>query len=228
MALLDSLKDIGINFNFSSLTTFLIYFLIFLFFIVISLLIFWKIYQKKVYKIKIVDFKEIGGNNPQIVRKDIAKIVSMDKTGELLLFLKRAKIYRIGYGDNQSINEFWYIIGDDGYAHNVTLEGYDSAAKKLNLKIVHPDMRMVNVALRKILKDRAEGKDFWAKYGGLIAYVALIAITGLMMWFLFDSFIELTDKINTLMQTSIEVQSGTKDIVSGLDSLKQTGGLRPV
>ena len=177
------------------------------------------------YNKKITIFENIAGQGYVPNGHDKAMIVKIGDGGEEVLRWKKRKVYRTAYGQKIGKNHYAFARGSDGYDYNITFGDLDEELRKLGIKPVDRDMRYMHVAIRRNIKDRYERITFLQKYGGLLAYTGLIAVTGVMMWLLFDKFLDIGSSVNAAIQAAEQVTHETARLLAGLDSIRGGSGL---
>lgn len=213
----------GVSFG-GFLGPFMIFIYIMIIAVVVGVVTYWIVIASK-FNQKISVYESINGKMIH-TRSDKARVVKVGDGGEVILQLKKHKLYRHAYGEKIGRNHFAFAIGDDGYWYNFKFGDFDKAKKELGIEPVDKDMRMMHVAIRKNIKDRYEKVTFLQKYGGLLAYTALIAVTGIMMFLLFDKFLDISSTVNGAVQLSKEVTEETARLIGALDSFSSSSGVR--
>lgn len=194
--------------------------------LIVAVLIFMWIRNKK-YKYKIVIFEDVAGRGHIPVGKDKARLHSIGDTGEEVLYLRKAKKMKQAYGNKKvGENTYWFVIGSDGYWRNVVPE-YDDEGGKLDLKPTDRDMRYMHVALGRNLKERFDKQSFLQKYGGVLAYFGLIAITGIMMFLLFDKWMDVSQAANGAVEAATKVVEQAERLLAAVDSFDTSGSIQP-
>lgn len=186
---------------------------------VVSGIIVYVFLMSRRYNKKITIFENVAGQGTIPVGSDKAMSVKVGDGGEEILFLRKRKVYRTAYGKKIGKNHFAFAIGKDGYWYNVTFGDLDKTLLQLGITPIDRDMRYMHVAIRRLIKERYERTTFLQKYGGLIAYISLIAITGVMMWLLFDKFLDITGSINGAIEASEKVLDATRNILVANDNI---------
>jgi hypothetical protein len=155
-------------------------------------------------------------------------VVPLENTGDSIFYLAKAKKYLPTPQIQTGRNTFWYAVRQDGEWINIGIEDIDLRMKEAKVFFLDKEMRYARVALQRNLKERYQKTSFWEKYGGMIAYIVLIVITGVMMWLLFDKYLSIGGTLDSAMKTSKEVLVETKNILSNLDNIQSGGsGLVP-
>jgi|TARA_R100000093_G_scaffold70584_3_gene44078 hypothetical protein len=176
---------------------------------------------------KILIFENIAGQGFVLTGKDRAMLTKVGDDGMQVLYLRKRKVYKSAEGKKMGKNTYWFAINSDGYWRNFTLSNLDDELKKMNVNLTTTEMRAFHTGIRRGLKERYDKASFWQKYGGLVAYVGLIAITGIMTWLLFDKYIDISNSISGAMKTAQEVMETSKQILGTLDNVGTSGGLIP-
>jgi uncharacterized membrane protein len=106
------------------------------------------------YSYKVEVYANIGGGK-QMVRiiKTRARRVKVGAGGEELFKLLRPRVYRTAYGKRISPKTYAFAEGQDGYWYNITLGDLDTQLGILDVEPVERDMRMMQVAVEKIIQD---------------------------------------------------------------------------
>ena len=99
----------------------------------------------------------------------------------------------------------------------------DEELGKVGVEPVDRDMRYMHVAIRRNIKERFETVTFLQKYGGLMAYTALIAVTGVMMWLLFDKFLAISGAVQGAVEAAEKVLEAAQQVLGAVDNV-QSGG----
>jgi len=223
MPISDQIPDLGINVGgVVSGVTWLI--LIGIIAVVVATTTFVVVWNLK-FNRKIIIFENLAGQGYVPVGKDRAMRVKIGEDGLEVLYLRKRKVYKSSQGKKIGKNTYWFAVGSDGYWRNFTLADMDNNLKEMDVEFTDKDMRAFHTGIRRGLKERYDKVGFWEKYGGLVAYVALIAITGIMMWLLFDKYIEVSQAVSGAVQSAGEVLDATKQILGAVDSVGTSGGL---
>lgn len=194
---------------------------------IVGALTYWFVIYSK-YNIKITVLENIAGQGYVPSRKDKARVVKIGDGGEEVLELKKHKVYRTAYGKKIGKRTYAFAIGSDGYWYNITFGNLDTRLRELGVEPVDRDMRYMHVAIRRNIKDRYEKITFLQKYGGLLAYTALVAVTGVFMWLIFDKFLEIGSTVTSAVQLAADVNEQTAKLISALDSLGGSSGIKAV
>lgn len=175
------------------------------------------------YNKKIILFENIAGQGYVPTGNDRAMTIKIGDGGEEVLYLRKRKIYRTAYGKKIGKNTYAFAVGSDGYWYNIDFGNLDTELKKLGINPIDRDMRYMHVAIRRNIKDRYEQITFLQKYGGLIAYISLIAVTGIMMWLLFDKFLDIANASQGAIDSASKVLDKAGEVLGAIDNI-QSGG----
>lgn len=204
--------------------TFMLGFLVFA--IIIGVLTYFIIMTIRFNK-RIVIFENISGQGFTPTGKDRAMTLKFGDGGEEILKLRKRNVLKQAYGRKMGKNTYWFVIGGDGYWYNATLEDFDNKLKKLGVNPIDRDIRYMNVAIRRNIKDRFDQVTFLQKYGGLIAFSALIIIMSVGFWFVTRELKETASILANSMNTAKEVLDASKNILVANDNILSSGGIKP-
>lgn len=180
------------------------------------------------YKYKIVVFENVAGQGYAPSFRDKARIDKIGDSGEEILYLKKKKVWRQAYGRKIGKNEYAFAIGNDGYWYNITFGDLDKARQELGLSPIDRDMRYMHVAIRRNTKDRFDQVTFLQKYGGLIAYISLIAVTGILQWLLFKQYIDAGNAAASAVNAAADLINRIDGLLAKVDIISSGGsGIKP-
>lgn len=126
------------------------------------------IIQHKAYNIKIRIFENIAGRGWVHTRNDVARLVKKTDEGSELLWLKKNKSWKAGYGLKMGHNTYYFAIGSDGLWYNFILGDFDKALGQMGMSPIDKDIRMSNVAIRKALKEEFNKPTFLQQWGAVL------------------------------------------------------------
>lgn len=145
---------------------------------------FWWWWTKKQFNKTTTDFEIVGEFYEPSVR-DTAKLVKLGKTGFVVLYLRKSKVYRIASGGKIGKNAYYFFIGRDGYPYNSMLSSniyaIDNEKGLIPIVTANPTMKAQFTALQKQLDDlHTEKKSWMDKYGVylFLGGIALIIMIG--------------------------------------------------
>jgi len=161
-------------------------------------------------------------------REDRAKEVRLSNDGTIIHYWRKHKAFRPMPTLQSGVNTYLYFIREDGHFINFTLGDLDEQMRELGAKFHEKDVRYQNVGLRKSLKDRYDAPTFLQRYGGLITYVILIVVTMIMIIMLFDKFIELSGKVNSILEIAPEIMEKYNQLLATMNNVCGGSGIVPV
>ena len=227
MGVIDQVKSYlpeGTGFSLSGIFSALTWVVMFIIFCAIAFAIFYYFYRRSQYNIRIVAYGNVGGVwQEKIVDRAIVfklgggdTIIHLRKTGK---YLPRPRL-------QSGPSTYWYMIRSDGEWINVSIEDFDEKMRKLNVNYLHEEMRYSRASLQKLLRENYQKRDFWEKYGGVIAYSTLILLTGVSIWFAGDKLLDILGRIDGLFESSVRVMERTENVLVSLDNICSTSGIR--
>jgi len=160
---------------------------------------------------------EIVGINYVPTAKDVMKVVKLGTGGFEILFFKKLKIYRIGYGGRVGKSDYYFFIGKDGYWYNGMLSADIHAIDKnkglIPIVTTNPAMRSQYTSLEKQIDIlHSEKKGFMDKYGMWVLGAGFILVIGVFFWLIAK---ELAPALNSV--ASISDKQGI--LIDHLDTL---------
>jgi len=171
---------------------------------------------------KIVIFEKINGRF-QNTKKDQAMEMKHGDAGDMIFYLRKLK-KKIPRGVLQTgRNTYWYFIREDGELINFEPGDFDADAKTMGARMLDKEMRYARTQLQRSFKDRYDEPGFWKQYGLFVVSIVYIVIVGMMIWLLFDKWLDTASIINGAVQTQVEVLKETKNIIAALDNLRSGG-----
>lgn len=226
MALLDSVKGYLPDINVSSLG---LYVLVFLVFIVVCAaiggLVYFLIMRKRFNK-TIVVFEKVG-KTIEVTRREKAMVQNLTRGGDSIFVTNKSKKYLPSPQIQTGRNTYWFYIREDGEWINFGIEDIDVLMRTMKAQYLDKEMRYNRTALQSLMKERYQKVTFWDKFGGLIVWTVYLAITGIMVYLVFDKFIDVSASIAGAMDTAAKVLEESKRILATIEELKSTGGLAP-
>jgi len=218
----DYIPDIGISK--SSVVSFIAWFLIIVIVLVVVGVVTWILIRRMKFKYKVVVFENVAGRY-EPTRKDSAMELRFGAGGDSVFYIRKHKKYQPMPRIQVGRKTYWFAIREDGEWINIGIENIDEKSREMKINFLDKEMRYARTSLQKSLKDRYNKPGFMEKYGGIIAYVSLIAITGIMMWLLFDKFLDITGNITSNLEMMNQLQSIEKDILSSLNNICTGSGI---
>jgi hypothetical protein len=191
--------------------------------------IIWLIIDYKTYNRKVLIFENDGVGYFHLTGKDKARIIKIGAGGEELLWLKKRKVYRTAYGKKMGKNEYWFVVGQDGYWYNSILGDFDAKMGMLDIEPIDRDMRLFHVAVRKNVEDRYRKIKFMDKYGTFIFSLGLLLVFFVGMYFIVDQIGNLMEQAIGVAQTSQNAIEPMKEALARVDQICSGGsGLEQV
>ncbi len=182
-------------------------------------------YMSRIYNKKIVVFENIAGQGYRRSYTDRARFVKLGDGGEELMYLLKKRLFRSAYGRKMDKNEYWFAVGQDGYWYNFLLGDLDAKMGMLDIEPIDRDMRYMHVAVRKNIQDRYRKIGFMEKYGTMVMGSIFLVIMLIGAWFMFDKIAETAAIVGESVKTAVEVNEGTKELLTALSNLKSTSGV---
>lgn len=166
----------------------------------------WWYYNKRMFNKNVSDFELINGSYVPTTR-DKAKTIKLGNGGFEVLFLQKAKKYRLSYGARVGKSNYYFFIGQDGYAYNGVLGGTLTKDGTVPIIITNPNARAQYTSLEDWVEHLyGQKKSFWDQYGNWILSGMFILIIGVFAWLMFKenaaasgNFVAMTNQMATLM-----------------------------
>jgi len=174
------------------------------------------------YNKKIIIFEKIGGSFVPI-RKDRGMEVKFSTAGDSITYLRKHKKYIPNPSIQTGNREYWYFIREDDEWINFGLTDLDQASRDVGARFLDKEMRYARTSIQKGLKDRYEQQSAWQKYGIYILSFGYVALIGVMIWLLFDKWVDLDQTTNGAVQTAGIVLENVDRILANMDNIC-TGG----
>ena len=225
MALLDQAADYipNIGNKISLAVTLVTWLILLVVFTLVAIVVGFIIINKLKYKYNIVIFEKIG-NRYEITTRDKAKRIVFGEAGDSVFYCRKRKKYLPLPSIQTGRRTYWFAIRDDDEWINIGIEDVNEKSKTMGIKFVDRDMKYARVAMQRNVKERfGDRKTFLQQYGGLIAYTGLIAVIGIMVWLLFDKFIDISANINAAIETANKVLDRTEKILAAQDNIASGG-----
>ncbi len=180
------------------------------------------IMQRRKFNKKIIILEKVNGQY-QPTSNDWAMNYKIGQGGDVVFFLKKNKKYLPMASLQTGVRTYWFAIREDNEWINIGIDDIDFEMRKIKAKFLDKEMRLSRVALQRNMRERFDKPGFWMKYGGLVAYIGLIAITGIMFWLLLDRAIGAIGDVESLLNTQTEVMELAKDVLAAIDGIKSGG-----
>ena len=101
--------------------------------------------------------------------------------------------------------------------------------KLAGVKYLDKGIKLANAGLNKMIEGRYNKNPYLKMVMITIAaYIGVIAVTGIMMWLLFDKYLDIGNSLNAAIQAAGDLSKETTSQLQSLDNIKSGSGLRPV
>jgi hypothetical protein len=187
--------------------------------------------NKKVYNKVVTAFEIVNGFWQPVIR-DKAKSVKLGSGGFEILYLKKAKTWKIAYGGRVGKDTYYFFIMPDGYWYNGMLSANLSYLDKnkglIEITTTNPLMRGQYTSLEKQVESLHGNKtSVWDKYGSWILGISFVMIAGVMLWLCFREFSgamgqlngfnanmnTMLERVNTLISNTNSINTNTGNLV---------------
>ncbi len=187
----------------------------------IGVFIFFFIRARKFNK-TIVIFENINGDW-QITRRDKAMEVKFSTAGDTILYLLKHRKYLPTPSLQSGKRVYWFAIRSDDEWINFKLKDLDQESKSMGAKFLDKEMRFARTQIQKGLKDRYDDPGFWKQYGLLVFSIAFVVIIGVMVFLLFDKWVDLANTTVSAVETAGDVMEKIDSVMGSLDRLCSGG-----
>lgn len=153
----------------------------------------WLYVRNKQYWINIHVFRLVG-NKPTRIATYKAKEVLMDKAGDRLWFVRKAKKWLPPVERQMAPNEFWFWIGKDGVWRNFGLDNIDIILENAGVKFDLKDMALQRLATDQLLQQRLLKKSFWEQWGVMIGYLIFFLTITISLVIVFHQYSTILNK----------------------------------
>lgn len=195
---------------------------------VISGAIAWIYLRKKKFKYKIIVWKKIGGNwKPAL--KDKAFEMKQGKDGTTIFYLGKLKKIIARPSLQVDDNTFYFFERSDGEWINFVPADFDEISQSMGAHFLDKEVRHVRLALERNMSERLEKRPSWlAQHWTVVAGIAFITMLGIMVFLLFDKWIELAGTVNAAVETGRVIMEQSGQYLSALDNICNGGsGIAP-
>ena len=183
----------------------------------------WIIVRRKKYNLKIVVFEKVNGRY-QPTRKDKAIEMKWSQDGTTVFYLQKHKKLLPRGSIQTGPRTYWYKIRDDGEWENVDAYGFVENNLDAKNHSLHRDMRLARASMQKSHRERFEKKQSWlAQNWTIVAGVAFVAMLGIMVFLLFDKFIDVANTVNGAVEAAARVLEQSEKVIARLDLLENGG-----
>lgn len=184
------------------------------------------IMMKRQYKITIKKFERVNGRF-QPVATIKAKPIAVGTGGDSALMLKKPKKMLPMPTIQTGINTYWYFVSDDGEWINFGPGDFDQDRQTMGAHMLDREMRYARTSLQHMSKERYEQPSFLQKYGGMIAYAALIIVTAVGFFLIVREMASTSSASAQAVEASKDVLKEAARILGALDNIKGGSGISP-
>jgi len=184
---------------------------------VMTVAIIWFLLNRKYNKI-ITIFEKVGGEFVP-VGKDRGMEVRYSSAGDSITYLRRRKRYIPNPQIQTGRRQYWFYVREDDELINFGLQDLNDEGTRVGAKFLDKEMRYSRTQIQKGLKDRYESPSIWAKYGIYIISFSYIALIGVMVWLLFDKWVDLAQATAGSVETASVVLDRIDQILSSMDNI---------
>lgn len=188
---------------------------------------FYFIYVYFQYNNRIVLYKKINGKIVRI-KSDRARIIRIGEGGDTVFVTRKTKKYLPNPTIQSGPREFWFYIREDDEWINIGWTDIDEQMKEMKAHFLDKEMRYARVGLQKNLRDRLiKPQGFLSKYGAQIMVGLFLIIILIIMYFIFDKYVDLIDKVNAAIAEISKITATQNEITTKLGNIQGGGGLVP-
>lgn len=211
----------------SSVLTVVMFFVIIIGAVIIGAVVTYLIVIASVYNKKIIIFEKISGRI-EVTGRSKAREVRIGDGGDTAFYAQKLKRFLPTPTIQVGRRTYWYYKREDGELINIGISDVDEQMRKAKAHFLDKEMRYARSALQRNFGQRYDKIKFWDKYGGLIMYTLLIAITGIMTYLLFDKFIEVSGAVASSVSAAEAVLDAARDLLLAVDNVQSgSGGIVP-
>jgi len=176
--------------------------------------------QKKQFKHKIIIFKEINGKISRIGADD-AKEIYIPDSNISLYYLKKKKIYIARPTRAMNLDEYWYLIAENGEWINYDLSVVPGQNTLAKANYDHRDTRYAYINLKDIIKRNYSDKSvkWWKEYAPLITFIICFVIGVAGLWILFAKMGKLVTQLGTIAEQFKTISANLADAVNTQQNL---------
>ena len=179
------------------------------------------ILNKKYNKI-ITIFEKVGGEFVPI-GKDRGMEVRYSNAGDTITYLRKRKRYIPNPQIQTGKRQYWFYVRSDDELINFGLSDLNEEGEKAGAFFLDKEMRYSRTQIQKGLKDRYESPSIWAKYGIYIISFSYVALIGVMVWLLFDKWVDLAQATAGAVDTAAVVLDRVDQILGSMDNVCSGG-----
>lgn len=179
--------------------------------------------DKRIFNIRITLMKNINGYYKPRYR-DNAKVVKLGKGSFEIIYLQKAKTWKIAYGGDDDNDMFFYEQPDKYWIHgqmSSNVQHINAMGGLIPVVTTNPLMRSQYTSLEKMIDSlHQDKKTFWEQYGSWVLGAGFVLIAGFMLWLNYKEYAQamgqmagITEKLGALV-----------DRVNNMLALSQTAG----
>jgi len=198
---------------------------------VIAAIVTFAIMYKMQYKIKIKLFERIDGRFQPIRNGKgkekilLAKKIPLGNGGDSVLQVKKPKKMLPMPTLQTGSNTYWYFVSDDDEWINFSPGDFDKDRQKMGAHMLDKEMRYARTSLQTAGKERYDQESFIKKYGGMIAYSALIIVTAVGFFLIVKQMGDTVSASSQAVDAARQVIEEIPEILKAADNVK--GGISP-
>jgi len=184
------------------------------------------VYRRTRFNKRIIIFEKIGARY-EPTKRDRATEVKIGTAGDTIFYTQKTKKYLPNPSIQTGRRTYWYAIREDGEWINVGMEDIDFAMRQVKARFLDKEMRYARTQIQRGLKERYDKQSFWERYGVLVMNIIYIMVLGVMMWLLFDKWVELAQVTNAGVETAGRVLEKVEKLMVAIENLCGGSGIRP-
>lgn len=172
---------------------------------------------------------EIVGTNYVPSMTDMMKVVKIGTGGFEILYFKKLKCYRIGYGGRVGKRDYYFFINKDGYWYNGMLScdinTIDKNGGLIPVVTTNPNMRGQYTSLEKQIDTlHSEKKGFMEKYGMWVLGAGFIMIIGVFAWLIFREMSPIMSSASMVTDKQVQLLDRIDLLISHLGVVNSSAG----
>lgn len=227
MATTDTIREFIPTISTGGIGTVILFFVVVVALILISGLVTYFLVMFLVYNKRLVIFEKINGRI-EVVARPKAREMKIGEGGDTAFYVQKIKKVIPTPSIQTGRRTYWFYRREDGELINIGIQDIDEQMRSVKAHFLDKEMRYSRTALQRNLGIRYDKVKFWDKYGGIILFTIYIAIVGIMVYLVFDKFIELAGQVAGIVNNADQVVQASKDLLIALDNVQSgTGGIIP-
>lgn len=182
--------------------------------------------DKKIFS-KRITVCDIVGSYYEPVSRDVAKVVKIGTGGFEILYLKKMKMFRIGYGGRVGRTDYYFFIQPDGYWYNGMMAAgvnlIDKTRGLVPIVTTNPSMRAQYTSLEKQIDHlHSEKKSFWDGNKVWIIPIMYIMAIGITGWLMYKEIGPALAEIPKLTQAQAQLTEQQTLLVERMNTMLQS------